>query len=218
MDSYAQQLADAVDAVLAAWVERCVALRAGQPGWPSRRNCVQQRYKPGRGQPTRWASGCEHFWSSTSTSRPRRHWPYCARPWCIRPGSCGRPASLRCQGPVQRVQLSRRRLRPHAGQIGRHRSVARRSGPGLGGVKGHGPPTTASTTGLGAPGREPPVARTRGRRNEETPPDQGRVGFLIATRLANPREGGTCRTSKGGKRLGGEPGPSPIYSVSPRPR
>ena len=32
MDSYAQQLADAVDAVLAPWVERCVALRAGQSG------------------------------------------------------------------------------------------------------------------------------------------------------------------------------------------
>lgn len=32
MDPYAQQLADAVDAVLSAWVERCVALRAGQAG------------------------------------------------------------------------------------------------------------------------------------------------------------------------------------------
>ncbi|HEX4217096.1 MAG TPA: hypothetical protein VHZ02_01905 [Acidimicrobiales bacterium] len=32
MDQYAQQLADAVDAALPAWVERCVALRAGQAG------------------------------------------------------------------------------------------------------------------------------------------------------------------------------------------
>jgi hypothetical protein len=32
MDPYAQQLADAVDAVLSAWVQRCVVLRAGQAG------------------------------------------------------------------------------------------------------------------------------------------------------------------------------------------
>lgn len=32
MDPYAQQLADVVDAVLAAWVERCVALRIEQAG------------------------------------------------------------------------------------------------------------------------------------------------------------------------------------------
>lgn len=32
MDPYAQQLADAVDAVIAAWVERCIALRVEQAG------------------------------------------------------------------------------------------------------------------------------------------------------------------------------------------
>jgi hypothetical protein len=32
VDPYGQQLVDAVDAVLAAWVERCVALRAEQAG------------------------------------------------------------------------------------------------------------------------------------------------------------------------------------------
>jgi hypothetical protein len=32
VDPYGQQLADAVDAVLAPWVERCVALRADQSG------------------------------------------------------------------------------------------------------------------------------------------------------------------------------------------
>jgi hypothetical protein len=53
VDPYGQQLADAVDAVLAAWVERCVALRAEQAGLadsPQLREAAVQAGKTATGE------------------------------------------------------------------------------------------------------------------------------------------------------------------------
>jgi hypothetical protein len=53
VDTYAQHLADAVDAVVAAWVERCIALRVEQAGLvetPQLRQAAERAGETARGE------------------------------------------------------------------------------------------------------------------------------------------------------------------------